>query len=86
MNESMSSSPKWQDKSEDVRVRYIAADPQVARIGDWLQRSGANVIMDFLRVEANMSVWVNGRYPRRVVAEGKNPFTGKVQPYLGPDI
>ncbi|WP_337270297.1 DUF3592 domain-containing protein [Oryzifoliimicrobium ureilyticus] len=44
-----------------------------------LQKNGVAVDASFKQVVINAAYSVNGRNPYQVVAEGKNPFTGKTQ-------
>ncbi len=48
----------------------------------WLRANGTAFAVDFLEVERDLSQSMNGRHPYRIVAQGKNPFTGKLEQYL----
>ena len=56
------------------------------RTRHWLRENGTAFAVDFLEVERDRSQSVNGRNPYRVVAQGKNPFTGKLEQYLSEAI
>ncbi len=57
-----------------------------ARIRDWVRENGTPIIVDFLEVERDRSQAVNGRNPYRIVAQGKNPFNGKLEQFLSDAI
>lgn len=57
-----------------------------ARTRQWLRENGTAFSVDFLEVERDRSQSLNGRNPYRVVAQGKNPFTGKLEQYLSESI
>lgn len=52
----------------------------------WLRENGTAFSVDFLEVERDRNQSVNGRNPYRIVAQGKNPFTGKLEQYLSESI
>ncbi|MEH6715123.1 DUF3592 domain-containing protein [Parasphingorhabdus flavimaris] len=56
------------------------------RTRTWLRENGTAFSVDFLEVERDRSQSLNGRNPYRVVAQGKNPFTGKLEQYLSDSI
>lgn len=58
----------------------------LARTRKWLRANGTAFSVDFLEVERDLRQSVNGRNPYRVVAQGKNPFTGKIEQYLSEPI
>ena len=56
------------------------------RIKKWLRAKGTPVSIDFYEVNRDTSTTVNGRHPFRVVAQGKNPFSGKLEQFLSEAI
>lgn len=57
-----------------------------ARMRKWLRANGTPIAVEFLEVERDTSQSVNGRHPYRVVAQGKNPFSGKLEQFLSDPI
>lgn len=53
-----------------------------ARTRLWLLKNGTAFSVDFLEVQRDLGQSMNGRNPYRVLAQGKNPFTGKLEQYL----
>jgi len=52
----------------------------------WLRDKGSAISVDFYAVNRDISRTVNGRHPFRVVAQGKNPFTGKLEQFVSEEI
>jgi hypothetical protein len=57
-----------------------------AQIKKWLRANGTPISIDFYSVERDTSTTVNGRHPFCVVAQGKNPFTGKLEQFRSESI
>jgi len=57
-----------------------------AHIKKWLRSKGTAVSIDFYAVHRDTSLTVNGRNPFRVTAQGKNPFTGKLEQFISEAI
>jgi Protein of unknown function (DUF3592) len=51
-----------------------------------LVESGTVIMSEFMHVEQNISLTVNGRHPYQVVTQAKNPFSGKLEQYRSDNL
>lgn len=59
-------------------IGFLRRDAHEKQDDAWLQENGSKIYADFVAVQFNTSVQVNGRYPLIIQCQAVNPADGKV--------
>lgn len=59
-------------------IGFLRRDAHEKQDDAWLQENGSTIYADFVAVQFNTSVQVNGRYPLIIQCQAVNPADGKV--------
>ena len=59
-------------------IGFLRRDAKEKQDDAWLQENGSTIYADFVAVQFNTSVQVNGRYPLIIQCQAVNPADGKV--------